>query len=166
MSPGRRQAIMWTNAGISSPEPQGTNYNEILIKIHTFSFKKMHLKRSSVKWRPFCLSLNVLEWQPFFKSSLTSVSAAPLSSLYCPPALPRSSCHRLSLQPWHEPIHAGYHLPKKSKQHAYLSTKIMSYIYYSGVPNSRTYRNKWTFDKICRKTNSRTPVLHYIYCNK
>ena len=24
----------------------------------------------------------------------------------------------------------------------------------------------WTPDKICRKTNSRTPVLHYIYCNK
>ena len=37
---------------------------------------------------------------------------------------------------------------------------------YSGVPNSRTYRNKWTFHMICRKTNSRTPILHYIYCNK
>ena len=28
-----------------------------LTKIHTFSFKKMHLKISSVKWRPFCLGL-------------------------------------------------------------------------------------------------------------
>ena len=37
---------------------------------------------------------------------------------------------------------------------------------YSGVLNIRTYRNKWTLDKVCRKTNSRTPVLHYIYCNK
>ena len=34
--------------------------NKILIKIHTFSFKKMHLKMSSVKWRPFCVSLNVM----------------------------------------------------------------------------------------------------------
>ena len=34
-------------------------------------------------------------------------------------------------------------------------------IQYSGVPNSRTYQNKRTLDKICRKTNSRTPVLHY-----
>ena len=38
----------------------GNNFNEILIKIYTFSFKKMHLKMSSGKWRPFCLSLNVL----------------------------------------------------------------------------------------------------------
>ena len=40
--------------------PKGTNCNEILIEIHTFSIKKMHLKRSSAKWWPFCLSLNVL----------------------------------------------------------------------------------------------------------
>ena len=58
--PGRRQAIIWTNAGISSIGPLGTNFNEILIKIHTFSFKKIHLKMSSRKWQPFCLGLNVL----------------------------------------------------------------------------------------------------------
>ena len=40
--------------------PLGTNFSEIIIKIHMFSFKKMHLKLSSEKWRPFCLSLNVL----------------------------------------------------------------------------------------------------------
>ena len=38
----------------------GTNFNEILIKILTFSFIKMRLKVSSVKWHPFCLGLNVL----------------------------------------------------------------------------------------------------------
>ena len=32
----------------------------MLIEIHTISFKKMHLKMSSGKWQPFCLSLNVL----------------------------------------------------------------------------------------------------------
>ena len=37
-----------------------TNVSEILIEIHTFSFRKMHLKLSSVKWQPFLLSLNVL----------------------------------------------------------------------------------------------------------
>ena len=47
LSPGRRQAIIWTNAGILLIGPLGTNFNEILIKIHTFSFKKMHLKMSS-----------------------------------------------------------------------------------------------------------------------
>ena len=29
------------------------------IEIHTFSFKKMHLKMSPGKWQPFCLGLNV-----------------------------------------------------------------------------------------------------------
>ena len=60
LSPGRRQAIIWTNAGILLIGPWETNYSEILIGIQTFSFKKMHLKMSSAKWRPFCLGLNVL----------------------------------------------------------------------------------------------------------
>ena len=59
-SPGWRQAIIWTNAGILLIKPLGTNFSEILIEIHTFSFKKIHLKMSSGKWRPFCLGLNVL----------------------------------------------------------------------------------------------------------
>ena len=61
LSPGRRQAIIWTNAGILLIGPLGTKFNGILIEIHTFSFKKMHLKMSSAKWRPFCLGLNVLK---------------------------------------------------------------------------------------------------------
>ena len=60
LSPGQRQAIIWTNAGILLIRPWGTNFNDILIGIHTFSFKKISLKMSSVKWRPFCLGLNVL----------------------------------------------------------------------------------------------------------
>ena len=35
--------------------PAGTNFSEIIIEIYTFSFKKMHVKMSSVKWRPICL---------------------------------------------------------------------------------------------------------------
>ena len=60
LSPGRRHAIIWSNAGILLIGPLGTNFSDILIKIHTFSFKKMCLKVSSAKWRPFCLSLSVL----------------------------------------------------------------------------------------------------------
>ena len=59
LAPGRRQAIIWTNAGILSIGPLGTNFSEILIEIYLFSFKKMHLKLSSRKWRPSCLGLNV-----------------------------------------------------------------------------------------------------------
>ena len=60
LSPGRRQAIIWTNAGILLIGPLGTNFSEISIKIQTFSLTKMRLKVSSAKWRPFCLGLNVL----------------------------------------------------------------------------------------------------------
>ena len=60
LSPGWRQAIIGTNAGILLIGPMGTNFNENVIEIYTFSFKKMQLKKSSGKWRPFCFGLNVL----------------------------------------------------------------------------------------------------------
>ena len=60
LSPDRRQPIIWTNAGLLLIGPLGINFSEILIEILTFSFKKMCLKVSSAKRRPFCLGLNVL----------------------------------------------------------------------------------------------------------
>ena len=59
-APGRRQAIIWTNAGILLIGPFGTNSSEIFIEIYIFPFKKMHLKMSSGNCRPFSLGLNVL----------------------------------------------------------------------------------------------------------
>ena len=44
LQPDRQQATIWTNAVILSMSPLGTKFSEILIEIHTFSFKKMHLK--------------------------------------------------------------------------------------------------------------------------
>ena len=67
LSPGRRQAIIWTNAGILLIGPLWTNFSEILIEIPTFSFKKMRLKVSSAKWRPFCFGLNVLIVSAFYE---------------------------------------------------------------------------------------------------
>ena len=61
LSPDRRQAIIWTNAGILSIGPLGINFSEIAIEIQAFSFRKMRLKSSSAKWRPSCLGLNVLK---------------------------------------------------------------------------------------------------------
>ena len=61
--PDRRQAIIWINAKILLIGPLGTNFSDILIGIQTFSFRKMHLKTSSAKRRPFCLGLNVLRSQ-------------------------------------------------------------------------------------------------------
>ena len=42
LSPGRRQAIIWTNAGILLIGTLGTNFSEILIEIPIFSFRKIH----------------------------------------------------------------------------------------------------------------------------
>ena len=56
LSPGRRQAIIWTDSSILL---FGTN-SEDLIEIQKFSLNKMHLKMSSAKWPPFRLGLNVL----------------------------------------------------------------------------------------------------------
>ena len=55
LSPGRHQAIIRTNAGILLTGPLATNFSEIFIEIYIFSFKKMHLKKSSGNCRPFCL---------------------------------------------------------------------------------------------------------------
>ena len=60
LSPGRRQAIIWYSAEILLVGPLETNFSEIFIEIQTFSLKKIRLKMSSAKCRPFCLGLNVL----------------------------------------------------------------------------------------------------------
>ena len=52
--PGRCQA------GILLIGPYVRNSSDIEIRIRRISLKKMHLKMSAAKWRPFCLGLNVL----------------------------------------------------------------------------------------------------------
>ena len=78
LSPGRRQAIIWTNTGTLLMGPLRTNFSEIFSEIRSFSFKKMHLKMSSAKWRPFCFGLNVLQG-----STLTAVRLGIPSSFCC-----------------------------------------------------------------------------------
>ena len=56
LSPGPRQAIIWTNVGLLLIGTIGTNLSEILIKIATFLFKKMPSKISSANWRPLYLT--------------------------------------------------------------------------------------------------------------
>ena len=62
LSPGRCQAIIWTNDGILLIQTLGTNFSEILGEIHSFLFSKMHLKMSSAKWRLYGLGLNELKF--------------------------------------------------------------------------------------------------------
>ena len=77
LSPDRRQAIIWTNAGLLLIGPLGTDFNEILIPILTFSFKKMHLKVSSAKRRPFCLGiLNEISLMFVLKGAVDNIVSA------------------------------------------------------------------------------------------
>ena len=65
LSPDRRQAIIWTNAGLLSIGPLRTYFSENVIKMQQLSLKKIHVNMSSAKWRPSCLGLNVLtHWHP------------------------------------------------------------------------------------------------------
>ena len=90
LSPGRRQAIIWINVGILLIGPLGINFSEILIENETFSFKKMRLKVSSAKRRPFCLCLNVLNvvrirqhanWRPLLPCVLNMLPGMPQFSV-------------------------------------------------------------------------------------
>ena len=73
--------FIWTNIGTLLIGPLGTNFSEIVIWIQTFSFKKMPLKMSSAKWRPFCLGLNELTIDPFCNFAITELLYATLSYL-------------------------------------------------------------------------------------
>ena len=59
LSPGRRQALIWTNAELLLNGPIGTNFREFWIKFLTFSFKKMRLKVSS-SCRPLDVAIVLL----------------------------------------------------------------------------------------------------------
>ena len=62
----QRQPNIWINAdiGVFSIGHLGTNFTEISITIYAFSLKKMHLKTSFGRRRPFCLGPRVLIHPP------------------------------------------------------------------------------------------------------
>ena len=90
LSPGRRQAIIWTNAGILFIGPLGTNFSENWIGIETFSIKEMHLKMSSAKWHLFGLGLDVLKdglpfvFRTLARSMISSSIAYHIHRAYSP----------------------------------------------------------------------------------
>ena len=75
LSPHRHQAIILTYAAILSIRHQRT-YFSVFVLIQRFSFRKMHLKVSSAKWRLFCIGLNLP------KMKLTNVSTTLITYGY------------------------------------------------------------------------------------
>ena len=97
LSPDRRQAIIWTNAGILLIGPLGTYFSEILTGIQTFSFKKMHLKMSSAKWCSFCLGLNVLSENGFKPDGTNYLNNVELLSMVSCRILLKAITHEVIL---------------------------------------------------------------------
>ena len=100
LSPGRRQAIIRTNAGILLIGPLGTNFSEIIIGIQAFSFKKMHVKMSSAKWRPFCLGLNVLRYSKYNILKIQRLSWQGLDDKMPKQTIFRSSVLKVGATAW------------------------------------------------------------------
>ena len=73
LSPERRQAIIWTNAGILLIGPLGTHVSEISIEIQIFSLKKIRLKMSSAKCCLFRVGLIVLIYNTNWISTLVAL---------------------------------------------------------------------------------------------
>ena len=98
LSPSRRQAIIWTDAGLLSIGPLWTYFSEILIKIQQFSLKKMHLKMSSAKRRLYCLDPNVLNSfflsQKYFPQEVLTSNSRRISSWCCSTGSVFNSCRR------------------------------------------------------------------------
>ena len=94
LSPGRCQAIIWTNTGILIIGPLGTNFSENLSGIQTFSFKKMPLKMSSGKLaailsRPQCVNPVAQIWYNtrlaiFFPTPWLDLIMSEHNALFCP----------------------------------------------------------------------------------
>ena len=97
----RRQAIIWSNAGILLIGSLGTNFGDILIEILTFSFKKKRLKVSVAELQPFCLGLNVLTLTTAVKKTL-NIGQGWVYTPYKTAAVIIYPCHNLYC--WSSPI--------------------------------------------------------------
>ena len=83
LSPARRQALTWTNAGLLSIEPNRTNVREIWTSILKFSVQKMQMeisfaKMSIILFWPQCAQIHCgfnkqgWFWQKIFSNEVSS----------------------------------------------------------------------------------------------
>ena len=70
LSPGQRQAIIWSNAGTRLIGPFGTNFSTILIQLFV---QEIAFENVVWKCRPICFSLNMLR-ESFFLGANSTLS--------------------------------------------------------------------------------------------
>ena len=125
LSPGRRQAIIWTNAGILLRRPLGTNFSEFLVEILIFSFKKMRLKVSSAKRRPFCLGLNVLTVKVCaWRSNCMPLLYMDVLTLLCLISTPHPHPHPRIIATRYQLYDFDKHTPSNKSSHLPLSIEV------------------------------------------
>ena len=127
-APGRHWAIIWTNDGILLMGLLGTNFSEILIEIYTFSFKTVHLKISSGKWRPFCLGLNVLNPSTLNTPHILQNKLDVLIYIiYLPIFLSKHMKFEISSIRWLESHSTKQHASKMHQNHENIRIQIFRY---------------------------------------
>ena len=99
LSPGRREAIIWTNDGTLLIRHLGTTFSEILIEIHTFPFKNIIRKMAAI------LSRSQLMTDDAYMHQWTGSSLVQLLDrhLFGAKPLPEMMLTYCELNPW-EPI--------------------------------------------------------------
>ena len=85
LSPGRRQAIIWTNAEILLIGPLGTNFSEIVIDIWTFSFKKNAFENVVCEMAAILSRPQWVNWIPGFHQYVPSATCYSASAFYLSP---------------------------------------------------------------------------------
>ena len=95
------------------------------MKIYTFAFKKLHLKMSSGKWRPFCLGLNVFKFRERLPKDFVLMLCSftlhwPFYSLWC--RYTSQNCYHCvnTLRPRHN----GRHFPDDTFKPIFLNENI------------------------------------------
>ena len=86
-------------SGILLIKPLGIIFIEILIEIHTFSFRKMHFEMSSGEYPPSSLGLNVLT-HSFAALSLRQILRSDITAYFSP-------CGETHQKDWHKPSSFG-----------------------------------------------------------
>ena len=110
--PSRHQAIIWTNAAIMLIGHLWTNFSAILIRIETFSFKKMHLKISSI-----------LSWPECIKCTIFHVAYMPCAYLF---AILSEFPHLLSLfRPLHSHLLGQQLLPNLKSENNQIHVHVL-----------------------------------------
>ena len=77
MAPSRRQAIIILSKPMLEYCWLATKYSEILIKNYILSFKKVHLKIASAKWRPICLGQHTIRLEGPYVVASSSDTTLP-----------------------------------------------------------------------------------------